>query len=78
MCEIAIGSIAKVEINLLEVVQGRVQIIFQHVPLAAPLFSIFATKTGKKSCSSTMLLCIICQIATGSIAKVEVNPSELG
>jgi len=45
ICQIATGSIAKVELNLPELEQGRVQIIFKQVALfAASLFSIFTTQ----------------------------------
>ena len=70
-------SIEKVEIILPGLVQAWPQIIFRQFLLLAPLFSISLPKTGKKGCSSTMQLSIICQISTGSIAKVEINLPEL-
>ena len=64
------GSIAKVQINLHELVQGWVQIIFRQLALWQHLHSAFSLPKIRKGCSNTMFLCIICHIPTGSIAKV--------
>ena len=70
-------TIAKGQINLPGLAQGRMHAnhLQAMCPLVvAPSFSVFMAQNGhKEGCSSTMLLCIICQIPTASIGKVKIH-----